>query len=64
MYKIKSGVIWCNTYNKFDAASIFAEPKESGHGREGGPMPHALRGDEIMKVLKTIKLFSNGEFQN
>ncbi len=34
--KIQSGVVWCNTYNKFDAASPFGGFKESGFGREGG----------------------------
>ena len=39
--KLKAGVIWCNTYNKFDAASPFGGFKESGFGREGGM--HGLR---------------------
>jgi len=34
--QLSAGVIWCNTYNKFDAASPFGGFKESGHGREGG----------------------------
>ena len=34
--QIKSGVVWCNTYNKFDPASPFGGFKESGFGREGG----------------------------
>lgn len=34
--KLKAGVIWCNTYNKFDPASPFGGYKESGFGREGG----------------------------
>jgi aldehyde dehydrogenase (NAD+) len=34
--KLKAGVVWCNTYNKFDAASPFGGYKESGFGREGG----------------------------
>jgi aldehyde dehydrogenase (NAD+) len=34
--KLKAGVIWCNTFNKFDAASPFGGFKESGFGREGG----------------------------
>ncbi len=33
---LKAGVIWANTYNKFDAASPFGGYKESGYGREGG----------------------------
>ena len=34
--KLKAGVIWGNTYNKFDPASPFGGYKESGMGREGG----------------------------
>ena len=34
--QIKSGVVWCNTYNKFDPTSPFGGFKESGFGREGG----------------------------
>ncbi|TPW72238.1 aldehyde dehydrogenase family protein [Schumannella sp. 10F1B-5-1] len=34
--KLKAGVIWSNTFNKFDPASPFGGYKESGYGREGG----------------------------
>ena len=34
--QLKAGVIWANTFNKFDAASPFGGYKESGWGREGG----------------------------
>ena len=34
--KLNAGVIWANTYNKFDPASPFGGYKESGFGREGG----------------------------
>jgi aldehyde dehydrogenase (NAD+) len=34
--KLKAGVIWGNTYNKFDPTSPFGGYKESGFGREGG----------------------------
>jgi aldehyde dehydrogenase (NAD+) len=34
--KLKAGVIWGNTFNKFDPASPFGGYKESGFGREGG----------------------------
>jgi aldehyde dehydrogenase (NAD+) len=33
---LKAGVVWANTYNKFDPASPFGGFKESGFGREGG----------------------------
>jgi aldehyde dehydrogenase (NAD+) len=39
--KLKAGVIWANTYNKFDPTSPFGGYKESGFGREGGL--HGLR---------------------
>jgi aldehyde dehydrogenase (NAD+) len=34
--KLKAGVVWCNTYNRFDPTSPFGGYKESGFGREGG----------------------------
>lgn len=34
--KLKAGVVWANTYNKFDPTSPFGGYKESGFGREGG----------------------------
>src|SRR6185312_3447250 len=34
---LKAGVIWQNTYNKFDPTAAFGGYKESGFGREGGP---------------------------
>lgn len=33
---LKAGVIWANTFNKFDPASPFGGYKQSGFGREGG----------------------------
>ncbi len=39
--KLRAGVVWANTYNKFDPASPFGGYKESGFGREGGL--HGLR---------------------
>ncbi len=33
---LRAGVIWANTYNKFDPTSPFGGYKESGVGREGG----------------------------
>ena len=40
--RLNAGVIWGNTFNKFDATSPFGGYKESGFGREGGL--HGLRG--------------------
>ncbi len=34
--QMNAGVVWANTYNKFDPASPFGGYKESGIGREGG----------------------------
>nr|HPI54870.1 aldehyde dehydrogenase family protein [Chitinophagaceae bacterium] len=34
--RLKAGVVWANTFNKFDPASPFGGYKESGFGREGG----------------------------
>jgi aldehyde dehydrogenase (NAD+) len=34
--ELKAGVVWANTYNKFDPSSPFGGYKESGFGREGG----------------------------
>ena len=40
--KLKAGVVWANTFNRFDPTSPFGGYKESGFGREGGlPGLHA-----------------------
>ena len=40
--RLRAGVVWANTFNKFDPASPFGGYKESGYGREGGR--HGLEG--------------------
>ena len=40
--KMRAGVVWANTFNKFDPTSPFGGYKESGYGREGGV--HGLGG--------------------
>ena len=40
--RLKAGVVWSNTFNKFDPTSPFGGYKESGYGREGGR--HGLEG--------------------
>ena len=40
--KLRAGVVWANTFNKFDPTSPFGGYKESGYGREGGL--HGLSG--------------------
>jgi aldehyde dehydrogenase (NAD+) len=34
--RLRAGVVWANTFNKFDPASPFGGFRESGYGREGG----------------------------
>ncbi|HCT45435.1 MAG TPA: betaine-aldehyde dehydrogenase, partial [Phycisphaerales bacterium] len=34
--RLDAGIVWLNTYNKFDPTSPFGGYKESGFGREGG----------------------------
>jgi aldehyde dehydrogenase (NAD+) len=40
--RLKAGVVWANTFNRFDPTSPFGGYKESGFGREGGR--HGLAG--------------------
>lgn len=40
--KMRAGVVWANSFNKFDPSSPFGGYKESGYGREGGL--HGLSG--------------------
>jgi aldehyde dehydrogenase (NAD+) len=45
--RLRAGVIWANTFNKFDPASPFGGYKESGYGREGGRhglVPYLMSG--------------------
>ena len=34
--RLRAGVVWANTFNRFDPTSPFGGYRESGHGREGG----------------------------
>jgi aldehyde dehydrogenase (NAD+) len=45
--QLRAGVVWANTYNKFDPTSPFGGYKESGFGREGGQ--HGLRPYVVLK---------------
>ncbi|MGI8775007.1 MAG: aldehyde dehydrogenase family protein [Actinomycetota bacterium] len=47
--RLKAGVVWANTFNRFDPASPFGGFKESGYGREGG-----LHGLEPYLELKPL----------
>jgi aldehyde dehydrogenase (NAD+) len=40
--RLRAGVVWANTFNRFDPSSPFGGFKESGFGREGGL--HGLEG--------------------
>jgi len=44
--QLRAGVVWANTYNKFDPSSPFGGYKESGYGREGGL--HGLAGYVVL----------------
>ena len=68
---LRAGVVWANTFNRFDPASPFGGYKESGFGREGGR--HGLeaylasplsttRATARLRVRKTYKLAIGGAF--
>ena len=67
--QLRAGVVWANTFNKFDPTSPFGGYKQSGYGREGGRhgldrLPQgsdALMSDRLA-VRKTYKLYVNGAF--
>jgi aldehyde dehydrogenase (NAD+) len=52
--KIKAGVVWINSHNKFDASCGFGGVKESGFGREGGK-------EGLYEYLKPKKYVANKE---
>ena len=76
--KMKAGVVWANTFNRFDPTSPFGGYKESGFGREGGMHGlHAYVGSRTAEgelerrpsgrprridVRKTYKLYIGGAF--
>ena len=65
--RLRAGVVWANTYNKFDPASPFGGYRESGFGREGGRHGLAgyLKGTVVVSrlaVKKTHKLYIGGKF--
>ena len=47
--RLRAGVVWANTFNRFDPASPFGGYKESGFGREGGRhgLEPYLRFDDV-----------------
>ena len=61
--QLRAGVVWANTFNKFDPTSPFGGYKESGYGREGGR--HGLEAYlqvSRIDVRKTYKLYIGGAF--
>ena len=62
--RLRAGVVWANTFNRFDPASPFGGYKESGFGREGGRhgLEPYLRFDRVSRlpVRKTYKLYHRG----
>ena len=63
---LRAGVVWQNTYNRFDPTAAFGGYKESGFGREGGPaglLPYVrLSMSRRAVVAKTYKLYLGGAF--
>ena len=57
--KIKSGIVWVNATNLFDAAAGFGGVRESGFGREGGweGLAAYLKATTATKPLKQITAF-------
>ena len=49
--RLRAGVVWANTFNRFDPASPFGGYKESGFGREGGRhgLEPYLRFDDVRR---------------
>ena len=71
--RLEAGVVWANTFNRFDPSSPFGGYKESGFGREGGlhglapyvELDATERGvvsEERLPVRRTAKLYIGGEF--
>ncbi len=54
--QLRAGVIWANTFNRFDPASPFGGYKESGFGREGGRhgLEPYLRFDAEAEASKVV----------
>jgi aldehyde dehydrogenase (NAD+) len=53
--QLRAGVIWANTFNRFDPASPFGGYKESGYGREGGRHGLAAYLQPAGRVAKRIE---------
>lgn len=63
--KIKSGVVWINGSNQFDAAAGFGGMRESGYGREGGREGlYAYMKPKYLKDLKPVKAIEKRDASN
>ena len=70
--RLRAGVVWANTFNRFDPTSPFGGYKESGFGREGGlhgllayldvDVMTAAPATPRLEVRKTYKLYIGGQF--
>ena len=71
--RLKAGVVWANTFNRFDPSSPFGGYKESGFGREGGlhglapyveltAAERRVVSEKRLPVKRTAKLYIGGEF--
>jgi acyl-CoA reductase-like NAD-dependent aldehyde dehydrogenase len=54
--QLRAGVVWAETYNKFDPASPFGGYKESGFGREGGKqgVVSYLKLDDLLHPFRCV----------
>ncbi|QTV79544.1 aldehyde dehydrogenase family protein [Microbacterium sp. NIBRBAC000506063] len=59
--KLRAGVIWANTFNRFDPSSPFGGYKESGYGREGGRHGLAAYLKPASRSLSEPKASRNAE---
>jgi aldehyde dehydrogenase (NAD+) len=54
--RLRAGVVWANTFNRFDPTSPFGGYKESGYGREGGRhglAPYLTTGEPAQRLEAT-----------
>ena len=71
--RLRAGVVWANTFNRFDPTSPFGGYKESGFGTGRRPArpralplvrrgPRAMTSDDRLEVRRTAKLYIGGAF--
>ena len=55
---MRAGVVWANTFNKFDPSSPFGGYKESGFGREGGLhglLPYVNLVNQLIAIIRAME---------